>query len=110
MPRNSPSPSFSPLGASPTNASFAMVDAVFPIEICERIIAAFVDNPMIKYYWKVHYASLKACTLVCKDWLPSALYCLHREICLAKTTNCFQLLDVLAEHPTASPGLDGISH
>ncbi|OSD00320.1 hypothetical protein PYCCODRAFT_696492 [Trametes coccinea BRFM310] len=38
--------------------------------------------------WSARIGSLQRCTA-----------CMHREICLAKTTNCFQLLDVLAKHP-----------
>ncbi|KAI9056307.1 hypothetical protein FKP32DRAFT_1449816 [Trametes sanguinea] len=96
MPRLPPSPArLPPLDVHPSPAATA--DAVFPIEICERIVGHCNFGP--EHEWEKRYASLKAFSLVCRAWLPFALYCLYLEVVIRNSPACLILLDVVSRYP-----------
>ncbi|KAI9056301.1 hypothetical protein FKP32DRAFT_1449332 [Trametes sanguinea] len=102
MPHRPPSPvPLPPLDVRSSPA--AMADAVFPIEICERIMG-FWDSKHVPG----RYASLKAFTLVCRAWLPFALYRLYMNVLLTKSRNCFILLDVVSRYPHRAAWVDSL--
>ncbi|KAI9056311.1 hypothetical protein FKP32DRAFT_1451002 [Trametes sanguinea] len=104
MPRRPPSPApLPPLDVHPSPA--AMADAVFPIEICERIIG----HCEFGRSWMERYASLKAFSLVCRAWLPFALYCLYMDVIVVTSRNCFILLDVVSRYPHRAAWVDSVS-
>ena len=65
-----------------------------PVEVCERVIGYVPCG-----YWRDEIATLVACSLVCRSWVPASHNQLYGEITLWGDLQTSQLLRTFKDHP-----------